>query len=388
MASFKLLFVLALVVAIAAAEHTCQCACQTKKVSGEIRIGYTAIDQEQSCQLQCDRLACMKFCAENEMTVLDANCVESDMWSDVRKFVQKKFPDGIPRNATSLSRFFGAAIVEAATMQVATVQTTNQTGTNTTNPIINAYSEMFNFIVEYSWVFSIIDTLIALPLGIVLLLIGYRFFKFCVAIVGFVFGFVFTWTLCVILMLAYIPTLSTWISMLIAIIPAFIVACICAVIAFYVYLIGVFLMGCCCGCLTILLCVTFILAIFFPSGNIPGFFGLIIFLSICYGPCVFGVVAVLLAKPVIVVCTSFIGADMLAGIESTWLGPHIGLGNAWITLAIVIILTPIGICFQYWMVPRFLPEKHNDETHPMVFVGGQENQVYSPTEVYTGKAGY
>lgn len=139
---------------------------------------------------------------------------------------------------------------------------------------------------------------------------------------------------------------------------------VAALLAWWVYLAGVFLLGCFCGCC---LCGALVVLIVVLASVTSHWYTVTIgALMMVVGPIAIGVLAVLLVKPVIIICTSFIGASMVGSTMYT-----ISPGEQWTVYAstsITLVLAAAGIVIQYVLVPRFLGDAETDGQPEVTYI--------------------
>jgi|GEM_PF-4589596 len=217
--------------------------------------------------------------------------------------------------------------------------------------------------------------LITLPLGIILLLWGYKVFKFYIAFTGFITGFV-------------VVFIITGITDEPSITSAILVGLICSILFYLFYIIGIFVIGFSIGAT-----IGMILGI--TSGD-PG---IIISLFIILG-IIGGIIALSIKKAIIIIVTSLAGASFIVGaIQALFFNKlHIlemnqvlmtqSLTTYYInTLLSMILISLIGILYQYDIIKNninaLIPAKILDlakEEQQKVHVNNKDHNDFSTQE--------
>src|ERR1017187_1437733 len=180
---------------------------------------------------------------------------------------------------------------------------------------------------------------LAVAVGILICLWGYRLVKLTLGVMGFIIGAAGGWTLGL--------SLGTG-NNGIALICAIIVGVICAVLCIWLFFLSIFLLGASAGAIVAT-------ALFHAAGNQPQPI-LVLLLAI-----VFGVIALVMQKFMIIVSTAFIGSYLItAGIVHLLTGAkdvsvlwfdHLQPGSAgilgYVALVFWLVLGLAGVSFQY-----------------------------------------
>jgi hypothetical protein len=199
-----------------------------------------------------------------------------------------------------------------------------------------------DFLIPFIQLFSILF----IPVGALLLLYGYKLFKIFLAIFGFIFGFIIG---------VSIGAMSDQ-----AILIGLLSGALCSLLFYALYKIGIFLLGAFAGALVASL-------LMIPAGEFsPAFF---LFLAVAGG-----ISALFIENFIIILASSYQGASIVIAGFAWLLYPgyqsrvflntinhfEAYLGNALVQFLPIIILTIVGMLYQYNKIPRrvdnYLPD--------------------------------